>query len=670
MRELEPADPQVIGTYRLLGQLGRGGMGQVFLGVSAGGRLVAVKVIRAELATDAEFRARFGREIAAARKVSGLFTAAVVDADVDGPLPWLATAYVAGPSLAQAVAENGPLPASSVLALAAGLAESLTAIHAAGVVHRDLKPSTVLLADDGPRVIDFGISRAAEGTSMTHTGFWLGSPGFMPPEQAEGGGVRPASDIFSLGAVLVFAATGEGPFGTGSTAALVYRVVHSQPNLDRVPDEVRPLAERCLAKDPGERPTAAELLAEVGGVQLASGWLPESLTTLADRHSPPPDAVGHAQTVTTAGGGRTPAPGTASGEPTLRPRRGRRRVAWVAAAVAVIAAAASAAILLSSPGGARPQAAASGPKQSAAGQPLGSPLSPGGAPRTSAAVPVSSPAQGPNSTPATRPESSQSSGGTSRTVTTATPGAPISAGNRPWYIAITPNGTTAYVTDFGSDTVTPINLATGTPGAPITVGNSPYEIAITPNGTTAYVTNSGSGTVTPISLPSGTPGNSIKVGNEPEGIAITPDGTTAYVADQHTDTITPISLPGNTPGTPVTVAAYPDGIAITPDGKTAYTTDNGIGWVTPVNLVTGMAGLSVAAKGPIGIVIAPGGKTAYFANYSAATITPVDLSSGTFGTPIKVGATPIAIAFTPDGRTAYVANSGDGTVTPISLPPA
>jgi serine/threonine protein kinase len=258
VRPLQPADPQVIGPYRLLGQLGSGGMGQVFLGLSAGGRLVAVKVIRAELAADPEFRARFRREIIAAHKVSGLFTAAVVDADVDGLVPWLATAYVAGPSLAQAVSEHGPLPAASVLALAAGLAESLTAIHAAGVVHRDLKPSNVLLAVDGPRVIDFGISRAAEATSLTRAGFVMGSPGFMSPEQAEGRDVGPPSDMFSLGAVLAFAATGDGPFGGGSTAALVYRVVHSPANLDHVPDEVRPLAERCLAKDPSRRPTAVE----------------------------------------------------------------------------------------------------------------------------------------------------------------------------------------------------------------------------------------------------------------------------------------------------------------------------------------------------------------------------------------------------------------------------
>jgi serine/threonine protein kinase len=279
----------------LVGQLGDGGMGRVFLGRSAGGRPVAVKVIRSDLAADPDFRARFRREVAAARRVNGLFTAMVVDADVDAPEPWLATAYVAGPSLAEAVRQQGSLPVNSVLALAAGLAESLAAIHAAGVVHRDLKPSNVLLGPDGPCVIDFGISRAVEQTSLTRVGFVIGSPGFMSPEQAEGHEVGPASDIFSLGAVLAFAAIADSPFGSGSTAALVYRIVYSPPNLEGVPDEIRPLLERCLAKDPAQRPTASELLAEVGAAEPETGWLPEPFTRAfpdpqaqpAERPTPP-----------------------------------------------------------------------------------------------------------------------------------------------------------------------------------------------------------------------------------------------------------------------------------------------------------------------------------------------------------------------------------------------
>jgi serine/threonine protein kinase len=272
---LEPADPRLIGPYQLLGRLGAGGMGRVFLGVSAAGRPVAVKIVHAELAADPEFRTRFSTEVAAARKVSGLFTALVVDADVDAPVPWLATAYVAGPSLSEAVRNRGPLTVSSLLALAAGLAKSLTAIHAAGVVHGDLKPSNVLLAPDGPRVIDFGISQAAEAAPLARAGLVVGTPSFMAPEQAAGQEVGPRSDVFSLGAVLAFAATGRKPFGAGPPAEVLERVVRGAADLRDVPAEVRPLIEQCLAKDPLRRPAAAELLAGVTAAQSAMEPRPE-----------------------------------------------------------------------------------------------------------------------------------------------------------------------------------------------------------------------------------------------------------------------------------------------------------------------------------------------------------------------------------------------------------
>jgi hypothetical protein len=264
---LEPSDPRLIGPYQLVGRLGAGGMGRVFLGVSAAGRPVAVKVIHAGLAADPEFRARFSIEVAAARKVSGLFTALVVDADVDAQVPWLATAYVSGPSLSEAVRERGPLSVARLLGMAAGLAKSLTAIHAAGVVHGDLKPSNVLLALDGPRVIDFGISQAAEAAPLARAGLVVGTPSFMSPEQAAGQAVGPLSDVFSLGTVLAFAATGRKPFGTGPAAAVLERVVRGEPDLDGVPAEVLPLIERCLVKDPAGRPAAAGLLAEVTAIQ-------------------------------------------------------------------------------------------------------------------------------------------------------------------------------------------------------------------------------------------------------------------------------------------------------------------------------------------------------------------------------------------------------------------
>jgi hypothetical protein len=281
---LQPDDPREIGPYRLLGQLGSGGMGHVFLGMSAGGRPIAVKVIRTELATDPDFRARFRGEVAAAQKVSGLFTALVVDADLDAPVPWLA----------EAVRGHGPLPVRSLMALAAGLAEGLGAIHAAGVVHRDLKPSNVLLAEDGPRVIDFGISEAAEA-SVAAANVMIGSPGYMSPEQVLGVEIGPASDMFSLGAVLTFAATGQGPFGTGSHAALMYRLVNLPANLDDVPVELRSLVGRCLSKHPGDRPTAREMLAELGALQPAPGWLAESIMSSFAQDGPDPESAAAAR---------------------------------------------------------------------------------------------------------------------------------------------------------------------------------------------------------------------------------------------------------------------------------------------------------------------------------------------------------------------------------------
>jgi serine/threonine protein kinase len=259
MKALAADDPRVIGEYRLRAQLGAGGMGRVYLGLSPAGRAVAIKVVHPELASDAGFLRRFTQEVAAARAVSGIYTAPVVASGLDQRPPWLATAFVPGPSLEQVVTEHGPLPEQALWPLLGGLVEALQAIHACGVVHRDLKPANVLLATDGPRVIDFGIARAADGTSLTAAGVVFGTPGYMSPEQAEGRGAGPESDVFALACVVAYGAAGIGPFGTGTAAAVLYRVVHSEPDLTGVPPRLREVLAACLAKDPAARPTLRAL---------------------------------------------------------------------------------------------------------------------------------------------------------------------------------------------------------------------------------------------------------------------------------------------------------------------------------------------------------------------------------------------------------------------------
>ncbi|WP_194921407.1 protein kinase domain-containing protein [Catenulispora rubra] len=311
MQPLEAGDPTRIGPYAILGVLGSGGMGKVYLGRSTGGRTVAVKAVRPELADDAQFRQRFRNEIEAAKSVSGAFTAAVVDSDTEAPVPWFATAFIAGISLGDAVARFGALPEPALRTLTAGLAEAITAVHRAGIIHRDLKPANVLLALDGPYVIDFGITRATEGTALTTAGTVMGSPGFMSPEQASGVRVGPETDMFSLGATLVYAATARSPFGDGPTPALLYRVVSQEPDITGVPDSLRDMISACLHKEPARRPTTQQILDYLDAnapAPTTGGWLPPHYT----------DAIVQASSVMTHMGinsgppnmGQAPGPGT------------------------------------------------------------------------------------------------------------------------------------------------------------------------------------------------------------------------------------------------------------------------------------------------------------------------------------------------------------------------
>lgn len=382
-RPLGAGDPEALGPYRLLGILGAGGMGCVYLGQDRRGRTVAVKVVRQDLAGDNTFRARFRREVAAARRVAGPHTVPVYDADVDGPRPWLATGYVAGPSLTDAVETYGPLPESSLIALAAGLARALIDVHATGMVHRDLKPSNVLMAQDGPRVIDFGIARKNEDeTALTTTGKIIGSPGYMSPEQIAGGVAGQPGDVFALGGVLVYAATGVAPFGTGDTISMLWRVMQEDPQLEGVPASLRGLVAACLAKDPADRPTPAQLAQRLAGLNPPGPdrWLPAPIMAeiarrtadLADLQAMPPRRAEPDETAVDAGpvSGEQPtatASVPAGAYPETRRaqqiRRKRRPLVIGGVAVAALLGAGAVGIVIADggSGGATQQAAVAGP---------------------------------------------------------------------------------------------------------------------------------------------------------------------------------------------------------------------------------------------------------------------------------------------------------------------
>jgi len=428
-----------VGPYQLLEPLGGN---ELFLCLAPNGERVVVRVIGADVAADPRFRT----EVAAARRVNGAFTTPVVAADLDADVPWLATAYVAGPTLADAVRDRGPVPADALLLLATGLASGLCAIHDAGLVHRDLNPSNVLLDEDGPRITGFGVSGVAGLAGFAASD--LGSPGFLAPEQALGQDAGPPSDIFSLGAVLAFAATGEAPFGNGSAPTLAYRAVCRQVNLDRVPAEVRGLIGRCLAKDPGQRPAVRDLVFVAGAIPPTERWVPAPVTrSFAEL----PAGQDGSRTVTSArlspvsqpAPGR---PGRQQGRQQRRPlgRRQRRPLAIASVVVGILAASAGGGI-----------AVAGCTSQTVGVHSVSSPIT--SAPTTSA--------------PSTSPTAIVAPSASASATASATPTASATA---------TPTAITT-----GTPTASPTATATGTPTATVTATATATPTAITTGTATA-----------------------------------------------------------------------------------------------------------------------------------------------------------------------------------------
>jgi WD40 repeat protein len=643
---LRPGDPSGVGGYRLLGRLGAGGMGQVFLGMSPGGRMVAVKLIHPILAETAQFRERFAREIEAARRVGGFHTASVVDADPAADPPWMVTAYIEGPSLETAVGSDGPLPPDRIRAVGAGLAEGLAAIHAHGLVHRDLKPGNVIVAPDGPRIIDFGIARAVDGTGLTTAGSVIGTCAYMSPEQIRGEAIGPPSDVFALGCVLAFASTGRPPFSGDTAATVIYRILSEPPDLGGLPaGDLHDLIAACLAKSAQDRPAVPAILAALGR-GFVSGAMASSTpgrTELASgdmltRTRPPllpsgptgpalVSPVGPAN-VSPAGLGRPGAQGSGS----VR-RTGRRRITVLVVTAAVLAALAAALPMLLSSGTLR-AAAGHGPTASvsvsaaAAGRGLASP----------GATPSVSPSVTPSVTPSLKP-----------TVSPSTSGPAIQIGDTD---GVPADGLRVHDADGGGFTNVVFSpdsrhVAAGSPES----GGSAYVWDVPAGTLAARLTGPGYGVAAVTFSPDGR-------------LLVDADAdNSAYVWNWATRTLT-ASLPGPGGGTLLSTAFNPDGSLLA--------AGQGDRHVAVWNLASHALTLTLTVASPVnGVAFSPDGTMLAGAGaYGFLWDMPSGKRVGTFVDPGSKGTN--AVAFSPDGKllaladsngSAYVFNLASGALT-------
>lgn len=618
LSRLESVDPAQVGPFRLVARLGTGGMGQVYLGRDAGGRLAAVKVIHAGLTGDPAFRARFAREIETAGRVAARWTAGVIAADPLGPRPWLATEYVAGPSLDDAVARAGPLPEATARTLATRLSEALAALHAVDVVHRDLKPSNVLLAADGPRLIDFGIAHAVDATKITHTGQVMGTPAYMSPEQAVGEDAGPPSDVFSLASVLCFAASGNPPFGhTANPVAVLIRITDTEPDLSALAPALRALLAPCLAKDPADRPTARSLAAWLASANPPAIWLPPRTATLVEQTR---QLVAGIDTWVPAGHSM---PHTSVGPPPLPPLR-RRWLPWLITAGALLAVGVVvAALLLPSGRGAAP--------------------TPAGTTGVAAA-------------PTTPPAAAKQV-------------ATLKVGNLPVKVVAAPDGKHVYVTTF--DGISVIDTATGTVPATIALPGNPEAVAVSPDSRRMYVPTL-DGFVTVLDTTSNSVITTVPVGERPDGTAITPDGRTVYVLNAGSISVIDTATDAVTATIPS--SQDPTVIFATPDSRSIWVHERDAKTISIIDTATNTVATTlqnVRGAGVDGIAAAftpDGGRVYLTGGLDTRAISVFDVQRRVkLGEIRDVDGLVDDIAMAPNGRHVFVASGGSSQPAKIRV---
>jgi len=673
MEELRAYDPAWLGRFQLLGRLGAGGMGEVYLGRASDGRLAAVKAVHPGYAGDPAFRTRFAREISTAAGLRAPWTATVLDADPDAGRPWLASEYVPGPSLERAVSETGPLPEPAVRVLAARLACALAALHAAGVVHRDLKPSNVVLAASGPWLVDFGIARAADVTQITHTGTMLGTPAFMSPEQAAGEEAGPPSDVFSLASVLAFAASGDGPFGsTGNAVALLYRVSHRDPELAGVPDGLRAELEPCLAKDPGARPAADQLsreLAHWATGPAALAWPPRAVVELTERTeresatvltrvSTPPTvpvtqsispstSVPPTLAVTTPAYPRLPSPHPA--RPGWEDRRGRS-LAIVAACAAVLVLLVGVPILVRSSG---PAPETPDPIAPAVNAPAPTLVASGA--RQLTTVPFGGDL--PNSV-AVSPDSARVwvANHQGLTMLDATTNAPVLRVDMPsgsQAVALSKDGRQVYGTNL-SGFLYVVDAATGQAVTTVPLPRGADQIAPVAGGR-VYVSSRLVNTLSVVDTEgAGSVVATIPV-NQPFWIAASPDGQRVYAGTE--DSVLTVDTTTNAVLATVPVGRRVRAITVAPDGGRAY-----VGVDETINVLDGHTGGKLgelrSSKYVDGLAVSPNGRYLYAAGFIGTPerneVTVLDLSTGFVADHIGLSDQTGQEAVAPNGARLYV----------------